>query len=41
MAVQNGRHALNDDYLKSTWSESEHDIEMIIMATTTEVDGEW
>ena len=43
MAVQNGRHALNGDYLKSTWSESEHDIEMIVMATTitTEVDGEW
>ena len=42
LAIQNGRHALNGDHLKSNWSEPERDIELLVMATTIiQVDAEW
>ena len=43
MAVQNGNHALNGDYLRSSGEEAEQDIEMIVMATSINKDAgaEW
>ena len=43
MAVQNGRHALNGDYLRSSGEEAEQDIELIVMATSIAKDAgaEW
>ena len=43
MAVQNGRHALNGDYLRSSGEEAEQDIELIVMATPIAEDAgaEW